>query len=136
MNGLRLKKENVMNRLTYHFKAILVLVVTSLIFPYAFTAFGSDAGSHQMLMKASCEDCHLKDSHVVIPTTDQCLSCHNSYSELAKKTENVEDIKKGISNPHKSHIGEARCTLCHKIHSPSVLYCNTCHSPQFHLKVP
>jgi fumarate reductase flavoprotein subunit len=89
-----------------------------------------------MLVKNACEDCHLENSEVVIPTTDKCLSCHGSYLEIAKKTEKMEDIKRGISNPHKSHIGEVRCTLCHKIHSSSVLYCNTCHSPHFSFQVP
>ncbi|WP_435546972.1 cytochrome c3 family protein [Desulfobacterium sp. N47] len=58
------------------------------------------------------------------------------YTELAKKTEKLDNIKAGITNPHKSHIGEARCTLCHKNHAQSVLDCNQCHLPKFDMKVP
>ncbi|MBU1055777.1 MAG: cytochrome c3 family protein [Proteobacteria bacterium] len=84
----------------------------------------------------TCESCHEKGSPPVRPGDVTCMNCHGSYTELAEKTANLENNKAGIQNPHKSHMGEARCTLCHKNHVPSVLYCNECHSPKFDMKVP
>ena len=84
----------------------------------------------------ACESCHAKGSPYARPDDSTCIGCHGSYADLAKKTERLDNIKAGIENPHKSHMGEARCTLCHKNHAPSVLNCNECHSPKFDLKAP
>ena len=56
--------------------------------------------------------------------TDSCLGCHDSYENLAKLTVNEECAEK---NPHKSHLGEVDCTVCHKGHAPSQAYCLQCH---------
>lgn len=84
----------------------------------------------------SCADCHTEKT--VLPNTAVCLSCHGSYGELAKATEHTYNIQKAVpvQNVHDSHIGEAECTLCHKEHFPSVLYCNKCHLPEIDLKTP
>ncbi len=55
-----------------------------------------------------------------------CFACHKSYEELAKKTANLDP------NPHKSHLGNVRCTECHSGYGKSQLMCNTCH--KFDLK--
>jgi hypothetical protein len=83
-----------------------------------------------------CASCHDKGSTNARPDDSTCMGCHGSYADLARKTAKLDNIKAGITNPHKSHIGQARCTLCHKNHSLSVLYCNECHSPMFDMKVP
>ena len=54
-------------------------------------------------------------------TKGQCLQCHQSYDALAEKTKNLEP------NPHKSHLGELRCTYCHSIHDTPKIHCNECH---------
>ena len=59
---------------------------------------------------------------------EDCLNCHGSYEDLAKATRGV------APNPHDSHYMDLRCTLCHKGHEDSVLYCNSCH--KFDLQVP
>jgi hypothetical protein len=75
----------------------------------------------------SCEQCHGGKSQEPVPM-ETCLTCHGSYEKLA-------DLSKRKSpNPHDSHLGEIRCTLCHHVHKDSALYCNTCHA--FDLKVP
>ena len=56
---------------------------------------------------------------------EQCLRCHGSYEHVAALTEDVDP------NIHDSHYGEIRCTLCHKAHEDSVLYCNICHAFEF-----
>lgn len=81
----------------------------------------------------SCGNCHGKE----LPTFDatvenkQCLKCHGSLDQLEKKTEPV-DFKD--RNPHKSHLGEINCTVCHKAHSESKAYCLECHQ-QFKMTI-
>lgn len=66
-----------------------------------------------------CHGTHLPDNK---PTMEQCLACHGSYPELALLTE-----EKGDLNPHLSHIGEVRCSLCHYAHQKSKDHCQSCH---------
>ena len=76
----------------------------------------------------TCDKCHGTNAKPEPVAMETCLTCHGSYQKLA-------DLSKGKSpNPHDSHVGEIRCTLCHHIHKDSTLYCNTCHS--FEKKVP
>jgi len=56
-----------------------------------------------------------------------CLQCHRSYESLAERTSALEP------NPHESHLGELDCTLCHKSHRPSEVYCTQCHITQLSL---
>ena len=41
-----------------------------------------------------------------------------------KKTEPPEFKDR---NPHDSHLGEIACTVCHKAHGESKVYCLECH---------
>lgn len=75
----------------------------------------------------SCKDCHKTTEPVARPPAEACDRCH-TYAELATATAKVDP------NPHQSHQGEVRCTLCHRVHQPSMLVCNECH--EFELKVP
>ena len=54
---------------------------------------------------------------------ESCLgaACHGSYSDVAELTRDIEP------NPHSSHLGEVRCTVCHKSEGKSTFYCNKCH---------
>ena len=80
----------------------------------------------------SCANCHGQ-----LPTADatvekqKCLECHGSMQELAKKTE-PPDFKD--RNPHQSHLGEIDCTVCHKAHGASKVYCLGCHK-NFKIKI-
>ncbi len=76
----------------------------------------------------TCRACHGTYFPERRPATEQCYTCHGSYQLVASLTEDVEP------NPHASHLGEIRCTICHKSHEKSVLYCNQCHL--FDLEVP
>jgi hypothetical protein len=81
----------------------------------------------------SCANCHGKE----LPAPDatvinsKCLECHGPMDQLAKKTEPA-DFKD--RNPHKSHLGEIACTVCHKAHSESKVYCLGCHQ-QFKMTI-
>ena len=68
-----------------------------------------------------CEQCHAdkpKEQRVPMET---CVGCHGDYQKLAEATKGMKP------NPHDSHLGEIRCTLCHNVHKEFKLYCNSCH---------
>ena len=80
-------------------------------------------------MNVSCVQCH----GVKTPATGAkvqntaCLTCHGSYDKLAEKTKALSP------NPHKTHLGNVRCSDCHSGHQQSKLMCNDCH--KFDLQV-
>lgn len=100
------------------------LLVTAFLFTAILAAYAADMvvyGKH-LENGVSCEDCHETDKPVKRAPDSACKSCHGEYPEVAELTKELE------INPHASHQGEPRCTLCHKTHEPSVLMCNQCHS--------
>lgn len=74
----------------------------------------------------SCANCHGKDMPKLDSTVTnaKCLDCHGPIDQLAQKSEPA-DFKD--RNPHRSHLGEIDCTVCHKAHSESKIYCLQCH---------
>jgi cytochrome c553 len=81
-----------------------------------------------------CAGCHGKD----LPKSDgivenpRCLECHGSMERLVKKSEPKDFPDR---NPHKSHLGDIACTVCHHEHSVSKVYCLECHK-NFEMKIP
>lgn len=75
--------------------------------------------------KVSCGDCHESFFPEERASEENCLNCHESYLSVAEKTKNLKP------NPHDSHLGDIRCTLCHKAHEESVDYCAECHTFNF-----
>lgn len=76
-----------------------------------------------------CEQCHQtsKPAAEAKVKNESCFACHQSYDALAKKTVKLDP------NPHKTHLGNVRCSDCHSGHSQAKLMCNDCH--KFDLKV-
>jgi mono/diheme cytochrome c family protein len=62
----------------------------------------------------------------------RCLACHGPMETLAKKSEPKDFPDR---NPHKSHLGEINCTVCHSEHGASKVYCLDCHK-KFQMKMP
>jgi len=81
----------------------------------------------------TCTQCHGKDIPKADDTVEngRCLACHGPLDKLAQKTE-PKDFKD--RNPHKSHLGDIACTVCHKGHAESKVYCLSCH-PNFKMKI-
>jgi hypothetical protein len=63
---------------------------------------------------------------------DRCLLCHGPLDKLEAKTAPKDFPDR---NPHKSHLGEIACTVCHHAHSASRVYCLECHKT-FKMKLP
>ena len=110
------------------FPSLLTVVFLFLILVAATPATSAFLVEQHSKKGITCERCHgdkPKEQRVPMET---CLGCHGSYQKLAEAT------KEKSPNPHESHIGEIRCTLCHHVHKDSEFYCNTCH--QFDVKFP
>lgn len=81
-----------------------------------------------------CSGCH----GGVIPKEDdtidnsRCLSCHGPMEKLAARTTPKDFPDR---NPHKSHLGDMACVVCHKSHEASTVYCLQCHA-KFSMKIP
>lgn len=97
------------------------------------TSFGTDSvkgsetvkpplSKHIKYAELTCTDCHLTTTPKRL-TTEQCLSCHGSFEEVAEATKNLDP------DPHNSpHYGpELDCDLCHQEHSVSDNFCAQCH---------
>jgi len=81
----------------------------------------------------TCAGCHGKDLPKEEDTVEnaKCLECHGPAEALAAKTAPKDFPDR---NPHKSHLGEINCTVCHSGHGESKVYCLECH-PTFNMKM-
>lgn len=81
-----------------------------------------------------CSACHDKELPTRGDTVEdnRCLNCHGPLEALQKKTEPMDFPDR---NPHKSHLGDIACTVCHHAHKPSTIYCLGCHG-NFRMKIP
>jgi Cytochrome c3 len=81
-----------------------------------------------------CSGCHggviPKEGDTV--DNNRCLSCHGPIENLVAGTAPKDFPNR---NPHKSHLGDIDCTVCHKSHEVSTVYCLQCHA-KFNMKLP
>ena len=102
-------------------------------------AFNSWANSKHLDASHSKADIVCLACHgTTFPTTgdtvenDRCLKCHGSMDALVAKSAPKDFPDR---NPHKSHLGDIACTVCHHGHKPSKVYCLGCHG-KFTMKIP
>jgi len=70
-----------------------------------------------------CQSCHKEEGTKKAVESDQCLSCHESFQAVAKRTKDL------TPNPHDNHITQsAECTQCHHGHKADDNVCMTCHA--------
>jgi hypothetical protein len=74
----------------------------------------------------TCSGCHGAELPLPDATVEnsRCLACHGPVEPLVKKTE-PKDFKD--RNPHKSHLGDINCRVCHRAHAQAKIYCLDCH---------
>ena len=89
--------------------------------------------AHHFAKNITCAACHGKDilGEAAVENS-KCLGCHGPVEELVVKTAPKDFPDR---NPHKSHLGEISCTVCHVGHAESKVYCLECH-PKFAMKLP
>ncbi len=75
----------------------------------------------------SCRSCHGLDLIGGDVDEKMCLACHGPMEKLISKTTPKDFPDR---NPHKSHLGDISCTVCHSAHAASKVYCLECH-PKF-----
>lgn len=81
----------------------------------------------------TCAACHGQDIRGESAVENmKCLDCHGPIENLIGKTAPQDFSDR---NPHKSHLGEISCTVCHAGHAESKIYCLECH-PKFAMKLP
>ncbi|MBA4394637.1 MAG: hypothetical protein C0407_13885 [Desulfobacca sp.] len=102
----------------------------------SFVSWASSAyldASHNQA-KVVCLACHGKTVPEKGDTVEneRCLTCHGSMESLVARTAPKDFPDR---NPHKSHLGEIACTVCHQGHSQSKVYCLGCHF-KFKMKIP
>lgn len=81
-----------------------------------------------------CLSCHGNKLPSIGDTVenDRCLSCHGNVDSLAERSAPKEFPDR---NPHKSHLGDIACAVCHHGHRESKAYCLNCHV-KFEMKIP
>ncbi|QQS90641.1 cytochrome c3 family protein [Sutterella wadsworthensis] len=80
-----------------------------------------------------CAACHKTQSPAQPAAQDACIGCHGQYK--GKPVPNADynpdrNPRRPVVevNPHDSHLGNVRCTLCHKEHQASPkTACYECH---------
>ncbi len=82
---------------------------------------------HHEKLGFTCKNCHKesdpKDYKAL--STNECLSCHKSYSNLAELSAHLGYDDNIHSSPHYPKMD---CNICHKSHKQSTNYCVMCHS--------
>ena len=81
-----------------------------------------------------CATCHGTEKPTAPASQDSCIKCHGQYKGHvvpgADYNPDRNPRRPAIEvNPHDSHLGDVRCTLCHREHSKSPkTTCNQCHA--------
>jgi hypothetical protein len=114
-------------------RIIGILMFACFFYLYSFSVCAAEplflADKHEKA-GLDCKSCHKEDPPAEPIPMGVCLGCHGvEYAKLAEGT------KKMPTNPHASHLGNAKCAYCHHGHRPSEIYCAKCH-PLFWLSEP
>ncbi len=101
---------------------------------FASWAKSSNLDSLHAEKNIDCMGCHGKSlpGEGATVENDRCLLCHGPLDKLQAGSAPKEFPDR---NPHKSHLGDIACTVCHHAHSASSVYCLGCHGA-FKMKIP
>ena len=100
------------------------LITAVFLMAFASSCNASVLADRHTAKSVPCSVCHETDKveSGAFVENERCLACHGPLEVLQNKYETL-----GGKNPHKNHLGEIECTLCHKGHQPSESYCMQCH---------
>ena len=103
--------------------AVTTCCLTMLCFSHALQATEEGIAVRHKAEGVECASCHGDDNEAIVVNAT-CLECHNSYEELAGRTEDMH------LNPHKNpHFLDLDCTSCHIGHRANQNFCQDCHGP-------
>jgi fumarate reductase flavoprotein subunit len=108
-------------RRIFCFSAAAALLWTGAVIGQEKEAFTADRHKTRGL---ACDACHGEAQPSTPATAKACLTCHQSFEAVAKRTEDFE------KNPHDNHITAAmdlECTQCHQGHKADAPLCHQCH---------
>lgn len=88
----------------------------------AFQVNATPLADRHATKSVDCLACHItKPEPFAEVPAENCIKCHpkdmiiNKYAHLKDR------------NPHKNHLGDTDCNICHKGHQESSVYCDQCH---------
>jgi len=116
-----IRKKKTLTRMLVLLLSLLFLSVFTAQVLFAVGVFGSDK---HIKAGITCENCHgtEKVAERAVVSMTRCLSCHESYEKLAKRTEKMK------LNPHVDyHLGVLECNECHHGHKADENKCESCH---------
>ena len=100
---------------------LLCTLALALVFTQAANA--APLADRHAAKKLPCTVCHDGTPKAGDMVSDaKCLGCHGPRSKIEALYADKKEL-----NPHKNHLGEIECTICHKGHSQSQAYCEQCH---------
>ncbi len=100
-----------------------VLTIAAAMMLFAGASNAATLAERHAGYKLDCMACHSTQPKAGdMVTNDQCMKCHGPKKTLEEKFASQKE-----QNPHKNHLGDVDCTLCHKGHAQSQSYCLECH---------
>jgi hypothetical protein len=113
-------------------KLVSIALAAALALGFAGTGFANPSLSLKH-KNVTCETCHATKTPTKMADQKACIQCHGQYK--GKVVPNADynpdrNPRRPVIevNPHDSHLGDVRCTLCHKEHGQSLkTTCNQCH---------
>ena len=105
-------------------KRIFLGVILCILSSLALSQTADPLAQRHIAKGMSCSSCHLTDKpepFAEVPAKN-CNQCHPQNVIVDKFA------FMGDRNPHKNHLGEVDCNICHVGHQAPVSYCAQCHS--------
>lgn len=111
-----------------------ILLISMMFFGYCFGENLLDEKlytikPHHEELGFTCKNCHKENNQKDYKplSTNECLSCHKSYLNLAELSGHLGYDDNIHSSPHYPKMD---CNICHKSHEQSINYCAMCHSQE------
>jgi hypothetical protein len=102
----------------------------------SFNSWLNSGNTDRLHAKATvdCAGCHGKQASLASSKVEnsRCMACHGPREKLAANSKSKDFPDR---NPHKSHLGDLSCAMCHRAHAESRSYCLECYK-DFEMVIP